>query len=164
MYGACALEQDDTDKFDWLPRVVDSQSFNAPHSDHTLGRGGLIHMKGYSIVTSLPIIFSQRTKGLIFISFESLQSQLVLKVGRGLFTQSEGEYKRKENIPVLVPFPETLCPIHPLVISLCHSVNGDFCDHSGFVIWHQNLITFVSWTLAKSEFLGEGSRGLDIIS
>ena len=36
-------------------------------------------------------------------------------------------------------------------ISLCHSMNGDFCGHSRFVLWHENLTTFVSWTLAKSE-------------
>ena len=39
MYGACALEQDDKDTFDWLPRVVDQQSFNAPDADHTTGIG-----------------------------------------------------------------------------------------------------------------------------
>ena len=39
MYGACALEQDDKDTFDWLPRVVDQQSFNAPDADHTTGMG-----------------------------------------------------------------------------------------------------------------------------
>ena len=37
------------------------------------------------------------------------------------------------------------------MISLRHSVNGDFCGHSRFVLWHENLTTFVSWTLAKSE-------------
>ena len=31
-----------------------------------------------------------------------------------------------------------------LFISLCHSVNGDFCGHSRFVLWHENLTTFVS--------------------
>ena len=39
-------------------------------------------------------------------------------------------------------------------ISLRHSVNGDFCGHSRFVLWHENLTTFVSWTLAKSESCG----------
>ena len=39
MYGACALEQDDKDTFDWLPRVVDQQSFNSPDADHTTGMG-----------------------------------------------------------------------------------------------------------------------------
>ena len=29
-------------------------------------------------------------------------------------------------------------------ISLRHSVNGDFCGHSRFVLWHENLTTFVS--------------------
>ena len=28
--------------------------------------------------------------------------------------------------------------------SLRHSVNGDFCGHSRFVLWHENLTTFVS--------------------
>ena len=31
-----------------------------------------------------------------------------------------------------------------LIISLRHSVNGDFCGHSRFVLWHENLTTFVS--------------------
>ena len=31
-----------------------------------------------------------------------------------------------------------------VIISLRHSVNGDFCDHSRFVLWHENLTTFVS--------------------
>ena len=44
------------------------------------------------------------------------------------------------------------------IISLRHSVNGDFCGHSRFVLWHQNLTTFVSWTLAKSESWGGGGR------
>ena len=44
----------------------------------------------------------------------------------------------------------------PVFISLCPSVNRDFCGHSRFVLWHQNLTTFVSWTLAKSDSLGEG--------
>ena len=39
MYGACALEQDYKDTFDWLPRVVDQQSFNSPDADHTTGMG-----------------------------------------------------------------------------------------------------------------------------
>ena len=30
------------------------------------------------------------------------------------------------------------------MISLRHSVNGDFCGHSRFVLWHENLTTFVS--------------------
>ena len=30
------------------------------------------------------------------------------------------------------------------IISLRHSVNGDFCGHSRFVLWHENLTTFVS--------------------
>ena len=47
------------------------------------------------------------------------------------------------------------------LISLRHSVNGDFCGHSRFVLWHENLTTFVSWTLdfwtpAKSESWGGG--------
>ena len=42
------------------------------------------------------------------------------------------------------------------LISLRHSLNGDFCGHSRFVLWHQNLTTFVSWTLAKSESCGGG--------
>ena len=29
-------------------------------------------------------------------------------------------------------------------ISLHHSVNVDFCGHSRFVLWHENLTTFVS--------------------
>ena len=43
-------------------------------------------------------------------------------------------------------------------ISLRHSVNGDFCGHSRFVLWHENLTTFVSWTLAKSESLLGGGE------
>ena len=31
-----------------------------------------------------------------------------------------------------------------VVICLRHSVNGDFCGHSRFVLWHENLTTFVS--------------------
>ena len=31
-----------------------------------------------------------------------------------------------------------------LLISLRHSVNGDFCGHSRFVLWHENITTFVS--------------------
>ena len=31
-----------------------------------------------------------------------------------------------------------------LFVSLRHSVNGDFCGHSRFVLWHENLTTFVS--------------------
>ena len=31
-----------------------------------------------------------------------------------------------------------------LLVSLRHSVNGDFCGHSRFVLWHENLTTFVS--------------------
>ena len=42
------------------------------------------------------------------------------------------------------------------LLSLRHPVNGDFCDHSSFVFWHQNLTTFVSWTFAKFENSGEG--------
>ena len=42
------------------------------------------------------------------------------------------------------------------VISLHHSMNGDFCGHSRFVLWHENITTFVSWTLAKSESWGGG--------
>ena len=49
------------------------------------------------------------------------------------------------------------------LISLRHSVNGDFCGHSRFVLWHENLTTFVSWTLAKSESWG-GGEGLALIS
>ena len=30
------------------------------------------------------------------------------------------------------------------LISLRHSVNGNFCGHSRFVLWHENLTTFVS--------------------
>ena len=30
------------------------------------------------------------------------------------------------------------------IISLRHSVNGDFCGHSRFLLWHENLTTFVS--------------------
>ena len=30
------------------------------------------------------------------------------------------------------------------LVSLRHSVNGDFCGHSRFVLWHENLTTFVS--------------------
>ena len=37
-----------------------------------------------------------------------------------------------------------LCLVY--IISLHHSVNGDFCGHSRFVLWHENLTTFVSWT------------------
>ena len=40
-----------------------------------------------------------------------------------------------------------------LFIIFVTPVNGNFCDHSSFVLWCQNLTTFVSWTLAKSEFL-----------
>ena len=46
-----------------------------------------------------------------------------------------------------------------LFISLRHSVNGDLCGHSSFVLWHQNLTTVVSWTLAKSESCGGGGGG-----
>ena len=31
-----------------------------------------------------------------------------------------------------------------LFVSLRHSVNGDFCGRSRFVLWHENLTTFVS--------------------
>ena len=48
------------------------------------------------------------------------------------------------------------------LISLRHSVNRDFCGHSRFVLWHENLTTFVSWTLAKSESW-EGGVGLNFI-
>ena len=41
------------------------------------------------------------------------------------------------------------------IISLRHSVNGDFCDHSSFLPWHQNLTTFVSWTCGW----GVGGKG-----
>ena len=34
--------------------------------------------------------------------------------------------------------------LSPALISLRHSVNGDFCGHSRFVLWHENLTTFVS--------------------
>ena len=50
--------------------------------------------------------------------------------------------------------------VNKRIVSLRHSVNGDFCGHSRFVLWHQNLTTFVSWTLAKSESWG----GLALIS
>ena len=30
------------------------------------------------------------------------------------------------------------------IFSLRHSVNGDFSGHSRFVLWHENLTTFVS--------------------
>ena len=56
----------------------------------------------------------------------------------------------------------SVCPVTPF-ISLRHSVNGDFCGHSRFVLWHQNLTTFVCWTLAKSESWG-GGEGLALIS
>ena len=46
-----------------------------------------------------------------------------------------------------------------LFICLRHFVNGDFCGHSSFVLWHQNLTTFDSWTLAKSESCGGGGGG-----
>ena len=46
------------------------------------------------------------------------------------------------------------------LISLRHSVNEDFCRHSSFVLWHQNLTTFVSWTFAKSESCGKGGGGI----
>ena len=47
------------------------------------------------------------------------------------------------------------------VVSLRHSVNGDFCGHSRFVLWHENLTTFVSWTLAKSDScVGDGGLAL----
>ena len=46
-----------------------------------------------------------------------------------------------------------------MFISLRHSVNGDLCGHSRFVLWHENLTTFVSWTLAKCESLGGGGGG-----
>ena len=31
-----------------------------------------------------------------------------------------------------------------ILVSLRHSMNGDFCGHSRFVLWHENLTTFVS--------------------
>ena len=45
------------------------------------------------------------------------------------------------------------------IISLRHSVNGDFCGHSRFVLWHQNLTTFVSWTLGLLPNLNPAGGG-----
>ena len=42
--------------------------------------------------------------------------------------------------------------------SLRHSVNGDFCSHSSFVLWHQNRTTFV-----ESESCSEGGGGVNFI-
>ena len=41
---------------------------------------------------------------------------------------------------------EAIMPHHfvNVIISLCHSMNRDFCGHSRFVLWHENLTTFVS--------------------
>ena len=45
------------------------------------------------------------------------------------------------------------------IISLRHSVNGDFCGHSRFVVWHENLTTFVSLTLGLLPNLNPGGGG-----
>ena len=72
-------------------------------------------------------------------------------------------------VSVWISFPKRVVGFRPnafLLISLRHSVNGDFCGHSRFVLWHQNLTTFVSWTLAKSEScggVGGGGVGLNFI-
>ena len=44
-------------------------------------------------------------------------------------------------------------------VSLRHSVNGDFCGHSRFVLWHENLTTFVSWTLDSCQIWILGGGG-----
>ena len=45
------------------------------------------------------------------------------------------------------------------MISLRHSVNGDFCGYSSFVLWHQYLTTFVSWAHQIRILLGMGVEG-----
>ena len=47
-----------------------------------------------------------------------------------------------------------------VIISLRHSVNGDFCGHSRFVLWHENLTTFVSWTLDSCQIWILGGGGV----
>ena len=42
-------------------------------------------------------------------------------------------------------------PINWGIICLRHSVNGDFCGIQVLCFGHQNLTTFVSWTLTNSE-------------
>ena len=49
------------------------------------------------------------------------------------------------NFTIAVPLRDrTAQTIAEALISLHHSVNGDFCGHSRFVLWHENLTTFVS--------------------
>ena len=50
------------------------------------------------------------------------------------------------------------CFIFSRLFSLRHSVNGDFCGHSSFVLWHENnhICQLNSWTPAKSESWGLG--------
>ena len=38
-------------------------------------------------------------------------------------------------------------------------MNGDFCGHSRFVLWHENLTTFVSSTLGLLPNLNPGGGG-----
>ena len=42
------------------------------------------------------------------------------------------------------------------IFSLCHSVNGDSCDHSTFLPWNKKPTTFVSLTS-----VGGGGVGLN---
>ena len=52
----------------------------------------------------------------------------------------EDEYPQLQIVPTLHKVDNT----NTTLISLCHSVNEDFCGHSRFVLWHENLTKFVS--------------------
>ena len=52
----------------------------------------------------------------------------------------EDEYPQLQIVPTLHKVDNT----NTTLISLRHSVNEDFCGHSRFVLWHENLTKFVS--------------------
>ena len=75
----------------------------------------------------------------------------------GCSSDSKKKHKNKgnEKLEILICQVSRKIYGHEL-ISLRHSVNGDFCGHSRFVLWHENLTTFVSWTLGLLPNLNPG--------